>query len=169
MVRDKVQAVAAMRVCMGKLRPGNSQLPPNPTSGRGGGRGGGGYGRGYGQSSSRKEDMNNEESKGPHLVQAEATTTKTTATEDASMGRNDEAPTISDLTEQTEDNTTEMEEYEDPLALLSPKLIPSTIEKFIPNTQWIKDIPKVAEKALRHQNQNITAKYTITNRSSTNV
>jgi hypothetical protein len=63
------------------------------------------------------------------------TTSRTTIAEEG-------VPTISNITDQTQEDEEDMDEDDDGLKQIMPNGIPSKIEKFIPNVQWMKDIPK---------------------------
>jgi hypothetical protein len=141
MARDKVQAAAQMRVRMGKLRSGFLQ-PISPSPGRGGGRGGGIYGRGDAEQITRSANGSTEGSTNKEPSNDKDSSITVTATDDVSTNKNEETQTISDLTGLTYENNNEMDEDEDPLAPTLAGGIPSNIEKFTPNTQWIKDLPK---------------------------
>jgi hypothetical protein len=87
MARDRAQAAAATRVCMGRLRSGSMQPTLISISS---GRTGGGYGRGDANTANRR-DNNKYKSQ-----QADEQINKATTTDETSTGKQDKAQTISD-------------------------------------------------------------------------
>jgi hypothetical protein len=58
----------------------------------------------------------------------------------------EETPTISDIMEDTVEETQEMDTEEDVLAQTSPHNAPKEIVKFVPNIQWMRDLEKQLPK-----------------------
>jgi hypothetical protein len=151
MARDKAQAAAAMRVRMGRLRVGTpAATTTQPSSGNGGRRGGGGQGRGVGGRTAKENKERQETTYKSKLLsptnQTSDSNTAATPTSNPTMITQDNAATISKITEQTTTTTMDMEEDDDGLADNMKNGIPSAIEKFTPNIQWSRDIPKNVPK-----------------------
>jgi hypothetical protein len=133
MARDKAQAATAMRVRMCMLRSGPSTATAQqPSTGRRGGRGGGGMGRGGGSKTIRDNKESQETTYKAKLLSLKNQTTTDNKT----------VVTISNITEQSTETATDMEEEDNGLSGNMKKGIPSSIETFTPNIQWTRDMPK---------------------------
>jgi hypothetical protein len=150
MLRDKKAAAAAMKLQMTMLRLGgnitaNQHRQPAreyPTTGRGGGTNKYQQGREGGGRTGVREPANRNTTK---------TTSATMITEEESEanqptnGTDNNAPTVSDLTEPTtgtQDEEMDMEEDDDGLGMIMMTGIPAHIPTITPNIQWMKDIEK---------------------------
>jgi hypothetical protein len=153
MARDKAKRSGAMRTRMINLRSGEPTATPTTTTtrqpllGRGGERTGG---SGRVPQTIHLSDLINEQDKKPEVNAISATTTVATGTTETAttrtqMGNISEGeggtPTISNLTEPTNDAEEDMDKEVNMLKLiLKQGGIPSEIENFTPNTKSTEDM-----------------------------
>jgi hypothetical protein len=151
MARDKAKSSDAMRNRMISLRSGevitsaSPETTRSPTFGRGGRRSGAlGRGRQTFHYSSLVTDQEKQSDQNAVLMITIATGSKastTTKTQTNNVADDDGGtPTISDLTEPTNNDEEDMEEDVDMLQTTLKKAIPSEIKWFTPNTKWIEEM-----------------------------